>query len=102
MWFDARTQMVEITGKPPATSATIATNAPAYPRVAIAAIVASPLDRKLIFDLLEERYAIRKFCGGQKRVEVRALLNMARSPGAPPEALRRIFLEALHDTAETN
>lgn len=43
MWFDARTRLAEIEGRPPATSATIATKQEATPpRVAGVAVVAAP------------------------------------------------------------
>jgi len=113
MWFDARAKLVEIAGETPATFATTATQAPAAPPVsqlsrvsqapmagtqlfvAKVASVATPPNWELIFDLLEERAAIREYDGGQSLAEAEtgALTDLARSTGVEFEVLRIKWLE---------
>lgn len=111
MWFNPHAKLVEIVGHPPATVATIATQAQPVRSeskmsqvsqppedqnlascVASVAIVASPLDRELILDLFEERAAIREFCGGQTRAEAEAgaVGDVAKSTGIYPPTLRQL------------
>ncbi|MBT8458150.1 MAG: hypothetical protein KJN60_00590 [Boseongicola sp.] len=61
------------------------------------ASVATPHDRELMLDLLEERAAIREYDGGQTRAEAEAeaLGDAARSNSADPETLRRNWIEAV-------
>lgn len=99
MWFDANAALAELRRgrecctQSPATNATPATS---HVRVAIVADVAMPCDPATLFDLLEERAAIREYDGGQSRndAEVEALAEISNSTGTDMDTLRSIWTEA--------